>query len=123
VVNSGGPTRNWRNSPTDWPTGYLEQDIQPGDHIGLYLQNCVEYVEATLAAYKVRAVPININYRYTAGELQHLFDDADLVGVVHQWGFTNRLAEVAPVGAENLIRSCEQDERIEAGIARLAFVT
>ena len=75
---------------------YLEQGVQTGDHIGLYLQNCVEYVEATLAAYKVRAVPININYRYTAGELEHLFNDADLVGVVHQWGFTNRVTEVVP---------------------------
>jgi 3-oxocholest-4-en-26-oate---CoA ligase len=75
---------------------YLQQGIQTGDHIGLYLQNCVEHVEATLAAYKVRAVPININYRYTAGELQHLFNDADLVGVVHQWGFTNRVSEVEP---------------------------
>jgi 3-oxocholest-4-en-26-oate---CoA ligase len=75
---------------------YLKQGVQAGDHIGLYMENCVEYVEATLAAYKVRAVPININYRYAAGELQHLFDDADLVGVVHQWGFSNRVTEVAP---------------------------
>jgi 3-oxocholest-4-en-26-oate---CoA ligase len=73
---------------------YLAQGVRTGDHIGLYLQNCVEYVEATLAAYKVRAVPVNVNYRYTAGELEDLFNDADLVGVVHQWDFSNRVSEV-----------------------------
>ena len=75
---------------------YLGQGVQAGDHIGLYVENCVEYVEAMMAAYKVRAVPININYRYTARELEHLFNDADLVGVVHQWGYTNRVTEVEP---------------------------
>jgi acyl-CoA synthetase (AMP-forming)/AMP-acid ligase II len=75
---------------------YLEQGVQARDHIGLYAENCVEYVEATLAAYKVRAVPININYRYAASELEHLFNDADLVGVVHQWGYTNRMTAVEP---------------------------
>jgi 3-oxocholest-4-en-26-oate---CoA ligase len=75
---------------------YLEQGVQARDHIGLYAGNCVEYVEATLAAYKVRAVPININYRYAASELEHLFNDADLVGVVHQWGYTNRMTAVEP---------------------------
>ena len=81
---------------------YLEQGVKTGDHIGLYMENCVEYVEATLAAYKVRAVPININYRYTAGELQRLFDDADLVGVVHQWGFSDRVTEVEHQVAQTL---------------------
>src|SRR5580698_887558 len=75
---------------------YLEQGVQPGDHIGLYAENCVEYVEATLAAYKVRAVPININYRYTAKELANLFNDADLVGVVYQSHYTDRVAAVEP---------------------------
>ena len=31
-----------------------------------------------LAAFKLRAVPVNMNYRYVADELRYLFDDADL---------------------------------------------
>jgi 3-oxocholest-4-en-26-oate---CoA ligase len=38
--------------------------IGPGDHVGLMLVNGSEYPEAMLAAYKLRAVPINVNYRY-----------------------------------------------------------
>ena len=37
-----------------------------------------EYLETMLAAYKIRAVPINVNYRYVAEELAYLFDNADL---------------------------------------------
>ena len=59
-----------------------DQGVAPGQHVGLYLTNGTEYFEAMLACYKIRAVPINVNYRYVAGELRHLFDDADLVGVL-----------------------------------------
>jgi acyl-CoA synthetase (AMP-forming)/AMP-acid ligase II len=72
------------------------QGIGPGDHIGLYLYNCPEYIEASLAAFKVRAVPININYRYVEDELRYLFDNADLVGVVHHREFAPRIEAVAP---------------------------
>ena len=34
-----------------------------------------------LAAYKLRAVPINVNYRYVEEELVYLFDNADAVAV------------------------------------------
>ncbi len=68
--------------------------VGPGDHIGLYLMNGVEYLEAMLAAYKLRAVPINVNYRYVADELRYLFDDADLVGVLYERQFAPRVEEV-----------------------------
>jgi acyl-CoA synthetase (AMP-forming)/AMP-acid ligase II len=55
--------------------------VRPGDHVGLDLYNCCEYVEATFACFKLRAVPININYRYVAAELVPLFANAGLVGV------------------------------------------
>ncbi|MBI2704744.1 MAG: AMP-binding protein, partial [Actinobacteria bacterium] len=50
--------------------------------------------EAMLAAYKLRAVPINVNHRYVEDELRHLFDDADLVGVLFHRQFADRAEAV-----------------------------
>lgn len=74
----------------------LDRGVEPGQHVGLYLQNGPEYLEAMLAAYKIRAVPINVNYRYVSDELRHLFRDSDLVGVIHHRLFTPRLETIAP---------------------------
>ena len=41
--------------------------IGVGDHVALYLHNGTEYLEGMLAAFKLRAVPINVNYRYGDG--------------------------------------------------------
>ena len=41
-----------------------------GDHVALYLSNGTEYLEGMLAAFKLRAVPVNVNYRYGAEELR-----------------------------------------------------
>src|SRR4051812_39390936 len=59
-----------------------ELGVRAGDHVGLHLFNGNEYLEAMLACFKVRAVPINVNYRYVADELRYLFDDADLRAVL-----------------------------------------
>ena len=55
-----------------------------GDHVGLHLFNGNEYLEAMLACFKLRAVPVNVNYRYVADELRYLFADADLVAVLSE---------------------------------------
>ena len=51
-----------------------------GDHVGVLTYSRPEYLETMVAAYKVRAVPINVNYRYVADELAYLFDNAELRG-------------------------------------------
>ncbi|MFN8105191.1 MAG: acyl-CoA synthetase [Acidimicrobiia bacterium] len=68
--------------------------IGRGDNFGLYLQNGVEYVEAMLAGFKLGAVPVNVNYRYVEDELRYLFDDADLVGVICEPQYLDRVEEV-----------------------------
>lgn len=76
---------------------YLQaQGIGTGDHVGLYAKNSIEHVIALIAILKVRAVAINVNYRYVAGELEYLFDNADLVGLVHDRVYAPLVAEVAP---------------------------
>ena len=58
--------------------------VGAGSHIGLYLYNRHEYLEAMLAAFKLRAVPINLNYRYVADELRYVIENADLVGILFE---------------------------------------
>jgi acyl-CoA synthetase (AMP-forming)/AMP-acid ligase II len=70
------------------------QGVGPGDHVGIYGFNSLEFVETILAAYKLRAVPINVNYRYVEAELRYLFDNADLVALVHDAQYTPRIAAV-----------------------------
>ncbi len=57
--------------------------VGPGDHVGLQLMNGSEYLEAMLAAFKLRAVPVNINYRYVEAELAYLYENADLVALLY----------------------------------------
>src|SRR5688572_20484455 len=70
------------------------QGIGERDHVAIYSLNSIEYVETMLAAYKLRAVPINVNYRYVEDELVYLFDNADIVAVVYQAAFADRIAHV-----------------------------
>jgi acyl-CoA synthetase (AMP-forming)/AMP-acid ligase II len=58
--------------------------VRAGDHVGLYLYNGHEFLEAMLASFKLRAVPININYRYVEEELAYLCSNADLTTLVVQ---------------------------------------
>lgn len=52
------------------------------DFVGLHLSNGTEYIEAMLACFKLRAVPVNINWRYVSAELRYLYEDAGLVGLI-----------------------------------------
>ncbi len=73
---------------------FAQRGIGPGDHVGCYLMNGTEYLETMIALFKIRAVPINVNFRYVEEELRYLFDDADLVGVVFDAEFSARLGSV-----------------------------
>ena len=68
--------------------------IKKGSHIGIYAFNCVEWLEIMLGAYKLCAIPININYRYVEEELKYLIDNADMEAIFYHKQFSNKLENI-----------------------------
>ena len=70
--------------------------VGPGDHVGIYAKNSIEHVVAVLAVVKIRAVNINVNYRYVEGELNYLFDNSDVVALIHERPYAPLVAKTFP---------------------------
>ncbi|MDX6198098.1 MAG: 3-oxocholest-4-en-26-oate---CoA ligase [Actinomycetota bacterium] len=68
--------------------------IGAGDHVGCHMMNGTEYLETMIALFKIRAVPINVNFRYVEEELLYLYNDAQLAGVVFDSEFADRVHQV-----------------------------
>jgi 3-oxocholest-4-en-26-oate---CoA ligase len=74
----------------------MSAGVRPGQHVGIQLYSGVEYAAALLAALKIRAVPVNVNYRYVAAELEYLYRDADLVALIYGTEFAEQVRAAAP---------------------------
>ena len=64
------------------------------DHLGLYLRNGNEYLEAMVAGYRARVAPFNVNYRYVTDELSYLLTDARTRALVYHAEFAPQVAAV-----------------------------
>jgi len=62
--------------------------------VGLFLYNGNEYLEAHYGAFKMRGVPINVNYRYMDEELWYLLDNADAEALVFHSSLGDRVERV-----------------------------
>jgi acyl-CoA synthetase (AMP-forming)/AMP-acid ligase II len=67
--------------------------VSVGSHEGLSTRNRIEDIETMLAVYKLRAALINVNYRYTANEIRYVLDNADVVALVHERQYADRVGE------------------------------
>ena len=95
-----------------------ERGVGIGDRVGIHLFNGPEFVELTLALFKLRAVPINLNYRYVAEELRHVLADAEARLVVTETDLAERVVEAGtrlPGGLDVLTRGAEYDALAAAG--------
>ena len=68
--------------------------IKKGSHVGIYAFNCVEWLEIMLGAYKLCAIPININYRYVEEELRYLIENADMEAIFYHKQFSKKLQNI-----------------------------
>ncbi|MEO6472030.1 MAG: AMP-binding protein, partial [Aeromicrobium sp.] len=76
---------------------YLQfRGVKPGDHVAVYAKNSIEHVVAVLAIVKIRAVNINVNYRYVEGELNYLFENADVVALIVERTYAPLVARSKP---------------------------
>jgi len=94
--------------------------IRPGEHLGLHLYNGVEYLQTVLGCIKARIVPVNVNYRYVEEELVYLYRDADLVALVFDAEFTDRVAAALP--RASALRHLVRVGTPESGAASLTAV-
>lgn len=74
----------------------IDQGVKKDDKVGLYSRNRIEIVIAMLGIIKAGAILVNVNYRYVEGELRYLFDNSDMVALVHERRYADRVANVLP---------------------------
>ncbi len=68
--------------------------VEVGGNVGLCLYNGPEYSEAQFAAFKHRATPFNVNYRYTANELHSLLEGADTQALLFDASLAEAIGEI-----------------------------
>jgi acyl-CoA synthetase (AMP-forming)/AMP-acid ligase II len=56
--------------------------VQAGDRVAVHSANRIEWVDAFYGCLKIRAIPININFKYQHDELAYLYGNAECVATV-----------------------------------------
>jgi len=74
----------------------IDQGVGKDDKVGLYCRNRIEIVIAMLGTVKAGAILVNVNFRYVEGELKYLFENSDMVALVHERRYSDRVANVLP---------------------------
>ena len=76
---------------------YLQsQGVKKDDKVGLYCRNRIEIVIGMLGIIKAGAILVNVNFRYVEGELKYLFENSDMVALIHERQYADRVANVLP---------------------------
>jgi acyl-CoA synthetase (AMP-forming)/AMP-acid ligase II len=98
-----------------------EGGVVPGDRVAIDLTNRPEYLETFFAALKLGCIPVNVNFRYQANELQYLLDNSDAKVVVHGPEFAKTVKQATKrIGKRWRPLLLEAGERYEQALAASA---
>jgi fatty-acyl-CoA synthase len=104
-------------------TVLAERGISTERKVAIALYSGIEYLESVLAVLKLRAIPVNVNYRYQAQEMQHLFIDAGVEAVIFDTSLAPRVTQAAEtmplralieVGGQTATGSLDYHQAIDA---------
>ena len=96
AVTQGERSQTWRqldDRASRLATVLAGHGIGRESRVAIALYNGIEYLESVLALLKLRATPVNVNYRYQARELQYLFHDARVEAIIFDASLGPRVAE------------------------------
>ena len=97
AIVHGDTRRTWTeydNRSARVAAAYVDAGLVPDSKVGLFLYNSNEYLEAQYAAFKMRGVPVNVNYRYLDEELWYLLDNSDAEALVFHSSLGDRVARI-----------------------------
>ena len=97
AVSQGDITRTWTqydDRAARLAQAMTDAGLRPNSKVGLYLYNSNEYLEAHYGAFKLRGVPVNVNYRYLDEELWYLLDNSDAEALFFHSSLGDRVARV-----------------------------
>ncbi|MCJ7438464.1 MAG: AMP-binding protein, partial [Acidimicrobiia bacterium] len=117
LAGQGLGHRRARTEMQGWESGQ--------SHVAMLMGNSSAYLEVLLGCLRARAVPVNVNYRYLADELQRLLSTSQAEAIVYDAEFEDVVAEVvASRGAPAvLVRIGHGTPRVDGAVAYAEILT
>jgi 3-oxocholest-4-en-26-oate---CoA ligase len=97
AVSHGSTTRTWRDydeRAARIASALTDAGLGAGAKVSLFMYNSNEFMESQFGVFKMRGVPINVNYRYLDDELWYLLDNSDSEAIIFHSSLGERVARV-----------------------------
>ena len=75
--------------------GLLKLGLQPGDRVGIWSQNCAEWVLTQFATAKAGLIMVNINPAYRRSELEYVLDKVQCSALILSPSFKSSFSKPA----------------------------